>query len=187
MSNNDLNFEYLGSFIRSFRSAKGESLQSLAERSGVSKSMIAQIESSKTSPTLAVLAKLAHAMDIALGDFVQPPEQAFNVRTNSADESNIVSKKDSVFVCHLLANEQRHFATEVYRFYFKEPGKTMFSANYVGSVKHVWLEEGSLTVHIADKSILIAPQTLTTFNASVPHRFESPTHKLAKGLFFIAY
>lgn len=184
---NDLNFDYLGSFIRSFRSAKGESLQVLAQRSGVSKSMIAQIESGKTSPTLAVLAKLAKAMEINLRDLVQPPEHSFNVHSSSPDENNIVSKENSVFVCHLLANEHRHFSTEVYRFYFRSPGKTVFAANTSSSLKHVWLEEGTLTVHIADRNIPVSPQTLTTFNASIPHRFESSNQKLAKGLFFVAY
>lgn len=184
---NDLNFDYLGSFIRSFRSAKGESLQALAQRAGVSKSMIAQIESGKTSPTLAVLAKLAKAMEINLRDLVQPPEDSFKVHSSSPDVSNIVSKKNSTFVCHLLAREHRHFSTEVYRFYFKSPSKTMFAANIPSSLKHVWLEEGDLTVHIADRSILVSPQTLTTFNASIPHRFDSSTRNLAKGLFFVVY
>jgi transcriptional regulator with XRE-family HTH domain len=184
---NDLNFDYLGSFIRSFRSAKGETLQALSQRSGVSKSMIAQIESGKTSPTLVVLAKLAQAMDISLRDLVQPPEHSFNIHSSSPDKSNIVSKKNSVFVCHLLAGEHRHFSTEVYRFYFRSPGKTAFSANKSGSLKHVWLEEGTLTVYIADRSIRVSQQTLIKFNASIPHRFESATEKLAKGLFFVAY
>ncbi|WP_305857685.1 helix-turn-helix domain-containing protein [Balneatrix alpica] len=180
-------FDYLGSFIRSFRSAKGESLQGLAQRSGVSKSMIAQIEAGKTSPTLAVLAKLAQAMEISLRDLVQPPEHALNVQCSRADDSNIVSKPNSVFVCHLLASEQRHFATEVYRFYFTSPGKTLFAANRAGSLKHLWLEEGALIIHIADKRINVAPQTLTTFNASVPHRLESTGQHLAKGMFFVAF
>lgn len=184
---NDLNFDYLGSFIRSFRSAKGESLQALAQRSGVSKSMIAQIESGKTSPTLAVLAKLALAMEISLRDLVQPPEHSLNIHSSGPDESNVVSKKNSVFVCHLLASEHRHFSTEVYRFYFKSPGKTAFAANTLGALKHLWLEEGNLTMHITDRRIHVSPQTLTTFNASVPHRFESPTKNLARGLFFVAY
>ncbi|WP_206485847.1 helix-turn-helix transcriptional regulator [Thalassotalea sp. G2M2-11] len=184
---NELNFDYLGSFIRSFRSAKGESLQVLAHRSGVSKSMIAQIESGKTSPTLAVLAKLAQAMDISLRDLVQPPEALLNIHSSCPEQSNIVSKSNSVFVCHLLANENRHFSTEVYRFYFKSAGKTSFAANSPSSLKHVWLEQGSLTVFIADKRIVISAQTLTTFNASIPHRFESLAPNLAKGLFFVAY
>lgn len=185
--NNDLNFDYIGSFIRSFRSAKNESLQTLALRSGVSKSMIAQIESGKTSPTLAVLAKLAQAMEISLGDLVQPPEHSFNIQSSSPDQNNLVSNKNSVFVCHLLSNQHRHFSTETYRFYFKSPGKTAFSANTAGSLKYLWLEEGSLTIHIADKRIPIAVQSLTVFNAAIPHRFESLSKDVAKGVFFVAY
>lgn len=183
----DLNFDYLGSFIHSFRRAKGESLQALAQRSGVSKSMIAQIESGQTSPTLTVLAKLAQAMDVRLGDLVQPPEHSFNIQSSRPDESNLVSKQGSAFVCHLLANQHRHFSTEVYRFYFRTPGKTRFSANAEGALKHLWLEEGDLTVFIADKRISVATQTLTVFNAAIPHRFESKSSDLAKGLFFVVY
>ena len=55
MKTKNVQFDYIGVFIRNFRQANGLSLQALADLSGVSRSMISQIESSRTSPTLLVL------------------------------------------------------------------------------------------------------------------------------------
>lgn len=180
-------FEYIGSFIKSYRLAQKESLQSLADRSGVSRSMIGQIESQQTSPTLSVLAKLARAMDINLGDLVEPPEASFGLSHNIATQDNIVSKKDSPFVCHLLTSRTAQASFEIYRFYFLHPGKTAFSANVRGSIKNVWLEHGDLTISISNFRTKLEPDSLTSFRASIPHNFESRGKELAKGILFVNY
>lgn len=180
-------FDYVGDFIRSYRLARKESLQSLANRSGVSRSMIGQIESQQTSPTLAVLAKLARSMDISLGDLVEPPESSLLLSQSVATKENIVSKRGSPFVCHLLASRTAHTSFEIYSFYFVRPGKTAFAANIKGTIKNIWLEKGDLTVSIANFKTKIKPSSIAGFNASIPHNFESRGDQLAKGIFFVNY
>ena len=182
------NFDYIGVFIRNFRHANGLSLQALADASGVSRSMISQIESSTTSPTLAVLQKLAMAMDIELRDLVQAPDKAYTISLSVPEDSNIMSKPDSPFVCHLLRRQQGHTINEVYYFYFRFAGRTSFSANIKGSTKNIWLESGTLTLYLATKKITIKEKELISFAASIPHRLESELDKgLARGTFFVTY
>lgn len=57
---------FLASRIRTLRKAHGLTLEQLAERSGVSRSMISLIERQETSPTAAVLNKLADAFGLSL-------------------------------------------------------------------------------------------------------------------------
>ena len=52
--------------IRDLRKARGLTLEQLAESSGVSRSMISLIERRETSPTAAVLNKLADALGVSL-------------------------------------------------------------------------------------------------------------------------
>jgi transcriptional regulator with XRE-family HTH domain len=59
--------EKLASRLRDLRASRGWSLESLAERSGVSRSMISLIERSESSPTANVLDKLAGALGVTLG------------------------------------------------------------------------------------------------------------------------
>lgn len=56
----------LAARVRGLRKARGATLDQLAQRSGVSRSMISLIERGETSPTAAVLSKLASALDVPL-------------------------------------------------------------------------------------------------------------------------
>lgn len=55
--------------LRELRDARGYSLEALAERSGVSRSNISLIERGQSSPTAAVLDKLAIGLGVALASF----------------------------------------------------------------------------------------------------------------------
>ena len=57
---------FLAQRVRDLRKARGLTLEQLAEASGVSRSMISLIERQETSPTAAVLNKLADAFGISL-------------------------------------------------------------------------------------------------------------------------
>ncbi|MEW6989805.1 helix-turn-helix domain-containing protein [Colwelliaceae bacterium 6441] len=183
-----MEFDYLGSFIRSYRQANQETLQSLADRSSVSRSMISQIESGQKSPTIVVLSKLAKAMNISLEDFVKPPVGSQEVNILSPSKQNIVSKKNSSFVCHQLMSKSASSPADFYRFYFVKYGKTAFAANSTnGANKYLWVDSGTLAVHLASQLIYVEAGNAITFNANLPHRFENRFGELVQGTFFVAY
>jgi len=183
-----MNFDYIGLFIRSYRLANSESLQSLADRSGVSRSMISQVESGQKSPTIMILAKLAEAMNISLEDFVKDPKHLSDTQVLNSSKDNIVSKKGSAFVCHQLAIKSSASLADFYQFYFIEHGKTSFSANpAANSIKYLWLEHGVLTIYLSSRKIQLVTGQGVKFDASIPHRFENQYGLLAKGTFLVAY
>jgi transcriptional regulator with XRE-family HTH domain len=59
--------------VRELRSASRQSLDTLARKSGVSRSMISLIERGKCSPTAAVLGKLAAGLDVTVASLFEPP------------------------------------------------------------------------------------------------------------------
>jgi len=183
-----MNFDYIGLFIRSFRQANNESLQSLADRSGVSRSMISQIEGGQKSPTIMTLAKLAGAMNISLEDFVKAPTDLNTLKVLVPSPGNIISKKGSVFACHQLTSKSSSSPADFYRFYFTDYGKTSFSANPTqGTVKYIWVEQGEITVFLPSEKIQVKAGQAIKFKASTPHRFENRKGLLAKGTFFVSY
>ena len=62
--------------VRSLRLAGGLSLEALAERSGVSRSMISLIERGESSPTAVVLDKLAAALGVLLSSLFESDGEA---------------------------------------------------------------------------------------------------------------
>jgi transcriptional regulator with XRE-family HTH domain len=58
--------------LRHWRVKRGYSVRALAQRAGVGYVTIVRIENDQTSPTVAMLEKLAIALDINLRDFFPP-------------------------------------------------------------------------------------------------------------------
>jgi transcriptional regulator with XRE-family HTH domain len=56
------------------RKARGLSMDSLAQRAGVSKGTLVQIEQGRGNPAIATLCRLAAALDLSVADLVAPPE-----------------------------------------------------------------------------------------------------------------
>src|SRR5512141_2359251 len=67
---------HLGSRVKEMRSVRGWSLEALANASGVSRSMLSQIEREQANPTLAVTLRIARAFGLSLGDLLEMPGAA---------------------------------------------------------------------------------------------------------------
>jgi transcriptional regulator with XRE-family HTH domain len=72
MAGRDINLR-IAAQARSLRAAMGLSLQVLATRSGVSRSMISLIERGEASPTAVVLERLAFGLGVPLARLFDPP------------------------------------------------------------------------------------------------------------------
>jgi transcriptional regulator with XRE-family HTH domain len=85
MEDDGLN-QRIGHRIRDLRSAASLSLEALATRCGVSRSMISLIERGEASPTAVVLERLATGLDVALASLFDPPEPASGPVSRRADQ-----------------------------------------------------------------------------------------------------
>lgn len=66
--------ERIGRRVRDLRADRGLSLEALAARCGVSRSMISMVERGRSSPTAVVLDKLAAGLDVPLASLFDAPE-----------------------------------------------------------------------------------------------------------------
>ena len=72
--------------VRELRGRHGLSLETLAEASGVSRSMISLIERGESSPTAVVLEKLATGLGVSLATLFEAPEAALHPVSRRADQ-----------------------------------------------------------------------------------------------------
>src|SRR5262249_25745838 len=70
---------HLGSRVKHLRTERGWSLEALASASGVSRSMLSQIEREQANPTLAVTLRIAQAFGMTLGDLLEMPSATSTV------------------------------------------------------------------------------------------------------------
>lgn len=71
---NGLPLAVIGERVRAERTALGLSLEDVAERSGVSRSMVSEIERGRKVPTIVVLDRITAALGTSLTTLVQPAE-----------------------------------------------------------------------------------------------------------------
>ena len=64
----------VGANLRQLRIRRGLSLEKLAQRSGVSRAMLGQIELGQSAPTINVLWKIARALDVTFATLIQTRE-----------------------------------------------------------------------------------------------------------------
>jgi transcriptional regulator with XRE-family HTH domain len=65
----------IGRVLRELRKSHHLSLNDLAKLSGVSRSMLSQMESARSTPSVAVLYKIARAFEVPISSFLQSPNE----------------------------------------------------------------------------------------------------------------
>lgn len=76
----------LAEALQAARQARGLSVNALAERSGVSRAMIAKVERREAQPTAVLLARLAAALGMTLSEFVTRAEDGAGRLVRAADQ-----------------------------------------------------------------------------------------------------
>ncbi|MFJ4294146.1 helix-turn-helix domain-containing protein [Cupriavidus sp. NPDC089707] len=139
--------------VRELRKTRGYTLEQLAELSGVSRSMISLIEREETSPTAAVLNKLADALGVTLASL-------FSGEMRSASELPIARSADqqswtdpaSGYVRRHLSPPNSKSPIDLIEVTFP-PGETVAFESVTRSfVTHqqVWMLEGEMRITVGE-------------------------------------
>src|SRR5262245_52348456 len=85
---------HLGGRVKQLRAERGWSLESLAKASGVSRSMLSQIERENANPTLAVTLRIARSFGLGLGELLETPGAASSVLVIRANDHTYHYRSD---------------------------------------------------------------------------------------------
>lgn len=88
---------HFGEKIRTVRERKGYTLKTVAQRAGVSESLVSQIERNRVSPAIDTLLALADVLDINLEFLFEEYRRKRPVQITRSDERKKVSEDDVVY------------------------------------------------------------------------------------------
>ena len=84
--------------LKRIRKAKKMSLDVVAEQTGVSKSMLGQIERGESNPTIGILGKIVSGLRVSFNDLVSVPnEEVYLVRKEGLEPSKESTKEYLVY------------------------------------------------------------------------------------------
>ena len=157
--------------VRTPRTAAGLTLPELAERTGLGRSTLAQLESGRANPSVETLWAIAAALAVPFGRLVEPA--APPVRVVRAGEGVRLALEESALRTRLLTTSPRRGSFELYVLE-ADPGQPRHAAPHSpGTVEHLLVTAGALRAGPADRPEELAAGDLLTFAGDVAHLYEA--------------
>jgi transcriptional regulator with XRE-family HTH domain len=157
--------------IRALRGARGWSLATLASRAGLSKTIVAKLESGDGNPSLETLLRLAGALDITIGSLLgteRPP----GTNVIRLSEEAFVRSQSGLQVRSLWSDgrDRRVETSEL----LLEPGVDYHSKPHSpGTEEIVVCVSGRLSVGPEGDEVSLGERDAAHFPADLPHRYRS--------------
>lgn len=155
--------------IRQLRADKKWSLEALAKSSGVSRSMLSQIERNEVNPTLAVLLSIARAFGLGLTELVDaghPTSTMHVIRHDDRQYHYRTAKDHSIRTLSPLNLEKE---VEFYEVQLQPNGTLRSAAHYKGTREFLTVQKGKVRVESAGDSVDLAKGDSVSYQADVPH------------------
>ncbi len=159
----------LGARVKELRATRGWSLDALAKASGVSRSMLSQIERDQANPTVAVTLRIARAFAMSLGDLLQMEGVTSAVNVIRADDHAYHYRSDKDCRIRTLSPLNLEKDVEIYEVGL-EPGGALRSApHFRGTQEFLTVLKGQIRVESAADAEELATGDSASYRADVPH------------------
>jgi transcriptional regulator with XRE-family HTH domain len=159
----------LGGRVRHLRTARGWSLESLASASGVSRSMLSQIEREQANPTLAVTIRIARAFGLSLGELLEMPGAASAVNVVRANDHAFHYRSDQDCRIRTLSPLNLEKDVEFYEVRLQPGGALRSSAHFEGTREFLTVQKGRIRIESADDAEELADGDSASYRADVRH------------------
>ncbi len=156
----------LAASLRAARKARGLSLDAAAKLSGVSRSMVSQIERGESSPTVATLWALTQALQLDFAGLLED-RPAPGVEVTRAGSAPVIQRGGVTI--RILSAPESVGAHEVYELVFV-PGAALTSdAHSPGCREHLTVLEGKLSVTSGEATDSLGPGDVARYPADRGH------------------
>jgi len=160
---------HLGSRVRQLRKERAWSLDALAGGSGVSRSMLSQIERDQTNPTLAVTLRIARAFGLSLGELLRLPGAGAGVTVIRADDRAYHYRSDRNCRIRTLSPLNLEKDVELYELRLQAGGALRSAAHFEGTREFLTVHRGEVRVESAGEIEKMGAGDSASYRADVPH------------------
>ena len=178
--------QQIGVRIRRLRAERAMTIEALAERSGVSRSMISLIERGESSPTAVVLEKLATALNVPLYSlFAAPTEEAALQRSGPlARRADQPQWQDpaSGYLRRNVSPPGVPQSVQIVEVHFPPGGRVAFEngAQHARVQQQVWLLSGVIDITVGEVCYRLHEGDCLAMQLDRPTMFHNPTRKTAR-------
>jgi transcriptional regulator with XRE-family HTH domain len=176
----------LGRKLRQLRLRKKISLVDLGKHTGLSASMLSQLENGKMIPTLPTLARIAMVFDVGMEHFFAARRQKalFSV-VRAGERIRFPDRQDSpnpayFFECLAFSSQEKSLHAYLAEFEPQDAEQVIEHVHDGAEFLHVL--EGELAIRYVDEETLLKDGDSAYFDSSNPHGYRSAGEKRARAI-----
>ncbi|MFK7746610.1 MAG: helix-turn-helix domain-containing protein [Roseobacter sp.] len=155
--------------LKQARRDQGLSLDAVAKLSGVSRSMVSQIERGESSPTIATLWNLTRALQVDFAGLLDASAAKLKIETLRANDVPTIENRNNSVTIRILSAPEDAGQHEVYEVIFGLGGVLHSQPHRRGAREHLTVIEGVLDVTSGANNDRLHAGDTARYNADVPH------------------
>jgi transcriptional regulator with XRE-family HTH domain len=171
--------------LKEIRGQRNLSLDQLADLTGVSKSMLRQIETGRSSPTIATLWKIANGLRLSFTTLVNARRPQVSI-VHFNESKPFTAKSERYRIFPMVPFDPEH-AFEIYHVEI-EPNTTFEGEPHRGKVEeYVFVLQGNLEITLEEDHYSVEANQLIHFVANRPHTYASGSKEMVSAIMMICY
>jgi transcriptional regulator with XRE-family HTH domain len=165
----DLVSGHLRKRVKQLRAERAWSLDALARASGVSRSMLSQIERGQANPTVGVTFRIAHALGISLAELLEAPGTSTSITVIRAQDRAYHYRSDGNCTIRTLSPLNLEKDVEFYEVELAERGELRSAAHFRGTREFLTVQKGRVQVESGTDVEELGKGDSVSYRADLPH------------------
>lgn len=157
--------------LKSLRETRKLTLEKLAEITGVSKTMLGQIERGESSPTITTLWKIADGLKVSFTALVNMPSHAVELIRQTDCPSILADEGRYEAFLHFPTTPEQSF--EVYTIHMAQYAYHQADPHQIGTIEFITIFQGTLALTIGDETHVLTASDSIRFNANQAHSYKN--------------
>lgn len=157
--------------LKRIRKSRNMSLDMMAEQTGVSKSMLGQIERGESNPTVTTIGKIVEGIRVSFDELIQTPTQQVTI----VEKGDLTKTKDIENNCRVYIyfpyDERRNF--EIYLIEIDPGGEYKSMSRGENTFEYVTVTSGELALDINEKEYIVKENNSIQFAADQEHSYRN--------------
>lgn len=167
----------IGHKIMELRQKRGYTQQDLATKTGLTKSLISEIEQGEVSPPIATLIKLARALKIGMASLFEEARESLRISLTRAGERMVMKRRphhqegevDYIYESLEPNKPEKHMEPFFVEFKPMDTSDMVFVSH--GGEEFVYVLEGTLEFRSDDRVEVLNPGDTIYFESEINHSF----------------
>lgn len=173
-------YKHISLTLKALRREKGWSLDKAAEKTGVSKAMLGQIERQESSPTIATLWKIASGFNTSFSSFIEEIQSHFNEPIYRPGQPQNIHPSDTKIRVAPLFPFDKELNCEIFIIELLPGCEHLSPPHQPGVIEHVIVVDGKMELLLNNEWRPLCKGEGLRFNANQPHGYRNATTEIAR-------